>query len=77
MQPIIVAYLGRLNPIGIVLSGFINGTDLSWVVKWHKCSCNFLLLITRYLPRLIAIFPLASDALIENRYRFARKKPKS
>ena len=34
---IIVAFLGRLNPLGIVIAGLVPGLDLSWRPKPPKC----------------------------------------
>ena len=72
---IIVAYLGRLNPIGIVLSGFLMaliylGGELA------QMELQLPVAITGVFQGLLLLFLLASDALIENRYRFMHKKPK-
>lgn len=69
---IIVAYLGRLNPIGIVLSGcfmaliYLGG-------EMAQMQLQLPLAITGIFQGLLLFFLLAADALIENRYRFARK----
>ncbi|WP_291370891.1 MULTISPECIES: ABC transporter permease [unclassified Acinetobacter] len=70
---IIVAYLGRLNPIGIVLSGLLMaliylGGELA------QMQLQLPVAITGIFQGLLLFFLLASDALIENRYRFAKKK---
>ncbi|WP_291358716.1 MULTISPECIES: ABC transporter permease [Acinetobacter] len=72
---IIVAYLGRLNPIGIVLSGFLMaliylGGELA------QMQLQLPVAITGIFQGLLLFFLLASDALIENRYRFTKKKIK-
>lgn len=69
---IIVAYLGRLNPIGIVLSGcfmaliYLGG-------EMAQMQLQLPVAITGIFQGLLLFFLLASDALIENRYRFAKK----
>ena len=70
---IIVAYLGRLNPFGIVLAGLLMaliylGGELA------QMQLQLPVAITGIFQGLLLFFLLASDALIENRYRFARKK---
>lgn len=73
---IIVAYLGRLNPIGIVLSGFLMaliylGGELA------QMQLQLPVAITGIFQGLLLFFLLASDALIENRYRFTKRKSKN
>lgn len=69
---IIVAYLGRLNPIGIVLSGcfmaliYLGG-------EMAQMQLQLPVAITGIFQGLLLFFLLAADALIENRYRFAKK----
>jgi simple sugar transport system permease protein len=69
---IIVAYLGRLNPLGIVLSGcfmaliYLGG-------EMAQMQLQLPVAITGIFQGLLLFFLLASDALIENRYRFAKK----
>ena len=69
---IIVAYLGRLNPIGIVLSGcfmaliYLGG-------EMAQMQLQLPVAITGIFQGLLLFFLLASDALIENRYRFSKK----
>ena len=70
---IIVAYLGRLNPFGIVLSGLLMaliylGGELA------QMQLQLPVAITGIFQGLLLFFLLAADALIENRYRFAKKK---
>ena len=70
---IIVAYLGRLNPIGIVLSGLLMaliylGGELA------QMQLQLPVAITGIFQGLLLFFLLAADALIENRYRFRKKK---
>ena len=68
---IIVAYLGRLNPIGIVLSGcfmaliYLGG-------EMAQMQLQLPVAITGIFQGLLLFFLLASDALIENRYRFSK-----
>ncbi|GAA5556049.1 hypothetical protein Asch01_00749 [Acinetobacter schindleri] len=70
---IIVAYLGRLNPIGIVLSGsfmaliYLGG-------EMAQMQLQLPVAITGIFQGLLLFFLLGSDALIENRYRFAKKR---
>ncbi len=75
---IIVAYLGRLNPIGIVLSGFLmallylGGENVQIQIQLPAA-------ITGLFQGMLLFFLLAADAFIENRYRFGalpRKKDK-
>ncbi len=70
---IIVAYLGRLNPIGIELSGLLMaliylGGELA------QMQLQLPVAITGIFQGLLLFFLLAADALIENRYRFRKKK---
>lgn len=70
---IIVAYLGRLHPFGIVLSGLLMaliylGGELA------QMQLQLPVAITGIFQGLLLFFLLASDALIENRYRFRKKK---
>lgn len=73
---IIVAYLGRLNPIGIVLSGFLMAL-IYLGGEMAQMQLQLPVAITGIFQGLLLFFLLASDALIENRYRFARKKTKN
>ena len=71
---IIVAYLGRLNPFGIVLSGtfmaliYLGG-------EMAQMQLQLPVAITGIFQGLLLFFLLAADALIENKYRFAKKVP--
>lgn len=69
---IIVAYLGRLNPIGIVLSGFFMAL-IYLGGEMAQMQLQLPVAITGVFQGLLLFFLLASDALIENRYRFAKK----
>jgi len=70
---IIVAYLGRLNPIGIVLSGFLMAL---LYIGGETAQLNLQLpaAITGLFQGMLLFFLLAADAFIENRYRFGRSK---
>lgn len=72
---IIVAYLGRLNPLGIVLSGFLIAL-IYLGGEMAQMQLQLPVAITGIFQGLLLFFLLASDALIENRYRFAKKKVK-
>ena len=72
---IIVAYLGRLNPIGIVLSGFLMAL-LYLGGEMAQMELQLSVAITGIFQGLLLFFLLASDVLIEKRYRFAKKKLK-
>lgn len=69
---IIVAYLGRLNPIGIVLSGALMAL-IYLGGEMAQMQLQLPVAITGIFQGLLLFFLLASDALIENRYRFAQK----
>ena len=73
---IIVAYLGRLNPIGIVLSGLLMAL-MYLGGEMAQMQLQLPVAITGIFQGLLLFFLLASDALIEKRYRFAKKKSKS
>ncbi|WP_180162680.1 ABC transporter permease [Acinetobacter sp. YH12069] len=73
---IIVAYLGRLNPIGIVLSGLLMAL-IYLGGEMAQMQLQLPVAITGIFQGLLLFFLLASDALIENRYRFAPKKNKT
>lgn len=70
---IIVAYLGRLNPIGIVLSGFLMAL---LYIGGETAQLNLQLpsAITGLFQGMLLFFLLAADAFIENRYRFGKSK---
>lgn len=70
---IIVAYLGRLNPIGIVLSGLLMAL-MYLGGEMAQMQLQLPVAITGIFQGLLLFFLLASDALIEKRYRFAKKK---
>ncbi|ANF83286.1 sugar ABC transporter permease (plasmid) [Acinetobacter sp. NCu2D-2] len=70
---IIVAYLGRLNPIGIVLSGSLMAL-IYLGGEMAQMQLQLPVAITGIFQGLLLFFLLASDALIENRYRFAKKR---
>ncbi|QIO05636.1 ABC transporter permease [Acinetobacter shaoyimingii] len=72
---IIVAYLGRLNPIGIVLSGMLMAL-MYLGGEMAQMQLQLPVAITGIFQGLLLFFLLASDALIEKRYRFAKKKAK-
>lgn len=72
---IIVAYLGRLNPIGIVLSGLLMAL-MYLGGEMAQMELQLPVAITGIFQGLLLFFLLASDALIEKRYRFAKKKIK-
>ena len=72
---IIVAYLGRLNPLGIVLSGFLMAL-IYLGGEMAQMQMQLPVAITGIFQGLLLFFLLASDALIEKRYRFAKKKIK-
>lgn len=72
---IIVAYLGRLNPIGITISGFFMaliylGGELA------QMKLQMPVAITGIFQGLLLFFLLAADAFIENQYRFLKKRNK-
>lgn len=69
---IIVAYLGRLNPIGIVLSGSLMAL-IYLGGEMAQMQLQLPVAITGIFQGLLLFFLLGSDALIENRYRFAKK----
>ena len=69
---IIVAYLGRLNPIGIVLSGMLMAL-MYLGGEMAQMQLQLPVAITGIFQGLLLFFLLASDALIEKRYRFAKK----
>lgn len=73
---IIVAYLGRLNPIGIVLSGLLMAL-IYLGGEMAQMTLQLPVAITGIFQGLLLFFLLAADALIENRYRFAKKKVKA
>ncbi|MCH4247281.1 MAG: ABC transporter permease [Acinetobacter populi] len=73
---IIVAYLGRLNPLGIVLSGLFMAL-IYLGGEMAQMQLQLPVAITGIFQGLLLFFLLASDALIENRYRFAKKKVKA
>ncbi len=66
---IIVAYLGRLNPIGIVLSGFLMAL-LYLGGETAQIEIQLPAAITGLFQGMLLFFLLAADAFIENRYRF-------
>ena len=72
---IIVAYLGRLNPIGIVLAGLLMAL-LYLGGEMAQMQLQLSVAITGIFQGLLLFFLLASDVLIEKRYRFAKKKTK-
>lgn len=72
---IIVAYLGRLNPIGIVLSGMLMAL-MYLGGEMAQMQLQLPVAITGIFQGLLLFFLLASDALIEKRYRFAKNKAK-
>jgi ABC-type uncharacterized transport system permease subunit len=72
---IIVAYLGRLNPIGIVLAGLLMAL-LYLGGEMAQMQLQLSVAITGIFQGLLLFFLLASDVLIEKRYRFAKKKIK-
>ena len=69
---IIVAYLGRLNPLGIVLSGVLMAL-IYLGGEMAQMQLQLPVAITGIFQGLLLFFLLAADALIENRYRFAKK----
>lgn len=69
---IIVAYLGRLNPIGIVLSGSLMAL-IYLGGEMAQMQLQLPVAITGIFQGLLLFFLLGADALIENRYRFAKK----
>ncbi|MBF7688233.1 ABC transporter permease [Acinetobacter rathckeae] len=73
---IIVAYLGRLNPIGIVLSGCLMAL-IYLGGEMAQMQLQLPVAITGIFQGLLLFFLLASDAFIENRYRFAKRKVKT
>lgn len=70
---IIVAYLGRLNPIGIVLSGFLMAV-LYLGGEAAQMELQLPAAITGLFQGMLLFFLLASDAFIENRYRFGASR---
>lgn len=70
---IIVAYLGRLNPIGIVLSGCLMAL-IYLGGEMAQMQLQLPVAITGIFQGLLLFFLLASDAFIENRYRFFKRK---
>lgn len=70
---IIVAYLGRLNPIGIVLSGSLMAL-IYLGGEMAQMQLQLPVAITGIFQGLLLFFLLGSDALIENGYRFAKKR---
>ncbi|ENX01088.1 hypothetical protein F899_01721 [Acinetobacter sp. CIP 101934] len=70
---IIVAYLGRLNPIGIVLSGSLMAL-IYLGGEMAQMQLQLPVAITGIFQGLLLFFLLGSDALIDNRYRFAKKR---
>jgi len=70
---IIVAYLGRVNPIGIVLSGSLMAL-IYLGGEMAQMQLQLPVAITGIFQGLLLFFLLGSDALIENRYRFAKKR---
>ncbi|SDB82158.1 ABC transporter permease [Acinetobacter boissieri] len=73
---IIVAYLGRLNPIGIVLSGCLMAL-IYLGGEMAQMQLQLPVAITGVFQGLLLFFLLASDAFIENRYRFFKRKIKT
>lgn len=69
---IIVAYLGRLNPIGIALAGFLMAL-LYLGGEAAQMTLQLPAAITGLFQGMLLFFLLASDAFIENRYRFGRQ----
>lgn len=72
---IIVAYLGRLNPSGMVLSGFLMAV-LYLGGEAAQMELQLPAAITGLFQGMLLFFLLASDAFIENRYRFGAQKNK-
>jgi len=68
---IIVAYLGRLNPIGMVLSGFLMAL-LYLGGEAAQIDLQLPAAITGLFQGMLLFFLLAADAFIDNRYRFGR-----
>ncbi len=69
---IIVAYLGRLNPIGMVLSGFLMAL-LYLGGEAAQIDLQLPAAITGLFQGMLLFFLLAADAFIDNRYRFGRR----
>ncbi|MCG2573741.1 MULTISPECIES: ABC transporter permease [Acinetobacter] len=72
---IIVAYLGRLNPIGIVLSAFLMAL-IYLGGEMAQMQLQLPVAIAGVFQGLLLMFLLAADAFIENKYRFLKKKTK-
>lgn len=70
---IIVAFLGRLNPIGIVLAGFLMAV-LYLGGESAQIELQLPAAITGLFQGMLLFFLLAADAFIENKYRFGAKK---
>ena len=70
---IIVAYLGRLNPIGIVLSAFLMAL-IYLGGEMAQMQLQLPVAIAGVFQGLLLMFLLAVDAFIENQYRFKKKK---
>lgn len=69
---IIVAYMGRLNPIGVALAGFLMAL-LYLGGEAAQMSLQLPAAITGLFQGMLLFFLLASDAFIDNRYRFGRQ----
>ena len=69
MRRIIVAFLGRLNPVGILLSGLLMAL-LYLAGDLAQMSLGMPSSITGLLQSTLLFFLLASDVLVQFRIRF-------
>ena len=72
---IIVAFLGRLNPVGILLAGLLLA--LSYLGgEAAQITLKVPIGITKVIQGLLLFYVLACDTLILYRLRFTRSEPK-
>ena len=70
---IIVAFLGRLNPIGILLAGLLIGADLHRAVNWRNCFWACRAPSIQAFQGMLLFFLLALDVLANYRVRWGRE----
>lgn len=70
---IIVAYLGRLHPVGMVLSGLLMAV-LYLGGEAAQMELQLPAAITGLFQGMLLFFLLAADAFIDNRYRFGARR---
>ena len=71
---IIVAFLGRLNPIGIVLAGLVMAISYS-AARTAQIYARLPQAATGVFQGMLLFFLLACDILVRYRVRFVRRRP--